>query len=111
MTRHVQLFYFWSLNKYGFGFSILFESDFNRSRFADRHGAGATCACLRVHPQRTNDDQADRESGGFPWASKSGKALATGRNELLLVCGVCANSNGWSSESKEHGREGGRPYR
>jgi hypothetical protein len=32
----VQLFYFWSLNKYGFGLSILFESDFNRSRFADR---------------------------------------------------------------------------
>jgi hypothetical protein len=47
----VRPFYFWSLNKYGFGFSILFESDFNRSRFADCHGAGAARTCVRVHPQ------------------------------------------------------------
>ncbi|HTD14476.1 MAG TPA: hypothetical protein VK673_04820, partial [Chthoniobacterales bacterium] len=30
-------------------------------------------------PPTNNDDQADRESGDCPWASKSGKALAAPR--------------------------------
>ena len=49
--------YFWSRNKYGFGFSILFESGSNRSRFANCHGAGAIRTGIRVNPPSNNDDQ------------------------------------------------------
>jgi hypothetical protein len=52
-TPRVGPVYFWSRNKYGFGFSILFESGSNRSRFANCHGAGAIRTGIRVNPLRT----------------------------------------------------------
>ena len=89
MSRHVRPVYFWSLNKYASAFQfysnlILIEVGLQTATVPE-----LPAPAFASTPQPTNDDQADRESGGCPWASKSRKALVTGRDELPTTPSLC----------------------